>query len=232
MKKLILIFIVIISVKSFSQKLNAYKYAVVPEKFSFQTENNQYNFNELVKAAMRRYGFDPYYNTEELPADVTDANKLYVDVVESGNIIYTKLNIVLKDYRNNIVFMTQDGKSKEKQVEVAYNEALRETVKSVELMNHHYTENTIVENNEPSIDNKVVIEEDKLIIYIAKQVKNGYDLSTQDQVFLLKNTSKKDMYQAVKNKINGTVFKQGDKWIFEFYRDEELIQQEINIKFQ
>ena len=225
MKNHLILSLLFLSGLTSGQKLNAYKYAIVPEKFSFQTENNQYNFNELVKAAMRRYGFDPYYNTEELPADVTDANKLYVDVLESGNIIYTKLNIVMKDYRNNIVFMTQDGKSKEKQVEVAYNEAFRETVKSVELMNHHYTEKTTVENDEPSIDSKVVIEEDKLIIYIAKQVKNGYDLSTQDQVFLLKNTSKKDIYQAIKNKINGTVFKQGDKWIFEFYKDEELIQQ-------
>ena len=231
MNKQLLIAILLLSFSSFAQKLNAYKYAIVPEKFSFQTENNQYNFNELVKSAMRRYGFDPYYNTEELPAEATDSNKLFVDVVESGNIIYTKLNIILKDYRNNIVFMTQDGKSKEKDFAAAYNEAFRETVKSVELMNHHYSDTAIVETDEAVIDNKSIQEADKTIFYSAKVIKNGFDLSSKNESFILKNTSRKDVYQAVRNKINGTVSKSGDTWIFEYYKNDELIEEQVNIKF-
>lgn len=233
MKNYFILSILFLSTLSFGQKLNAYKYAIVPEKFAFQTENNQYNFNELVKSAMRRYGFEPFYNSEELPVDVTDTNKLYVDLIDGGNLIYTKLNLVFKDYRNNIIFSTQDGKSKEKEVAAAYNEAFRETVKSVELMNHHYSENIDEENFDANADKNLKIENDKISSFTAVTIKNGYDLSVKNQTsFVLKSTSKTDVYLATKDQITGLVYKTDSKWFFEYYKKDELIQEKIEITFK
>jgi hypothetical protein len=230
MKKIIILSVLLVSTFTFAQKLNAYKYAIVPEKFSFQTENNQYNFNDLVKSAMRRYGFDPYFPTEELPIDASNANKLFVDLIESNSMVYTKLNLVFRDYRNNIVFTTQDGKSKDKDFAIAYNEAFRETVKSVELMNHHYSEIVDVADNEIIY---TINEIDKVSVYEARPIKNGFDLSIKDQFnFILKTTSKKDIFIAIKNQISGICLKTDNNWTFEYYKNDVLVQEKINILFK
>ena len=56
MKKIAFLFLLITSL-SFSQNLNDYKYALVPSKFSFLRETNQYNLNVMTKLFMEKYGF-------------------------------------------------------------------------------------------------------------------------------------------------------------------------------
>ena len=231
MKKYYIIILILNLNFAFAQKLNQYKYAVVPDKFAFQKDAEENNFPDLVKAAMRRYGFDPYSVGEELPADATDSNKVFVDVVESTTMIYTKLNLVLKNNFGAVVFMTQDGKSKEKEYAAAYNEAFRETVKSIELMNHHYSENVEIITDE-AIDVLNEKPEKVIVSYISKPSKNGFELLVNDKIEMtLKNTSKKDYYIANRNSISGIVFKIKEDWFFEYYRDQDLVREKIIITF-
>ena len=128
------VFIILFSLAlnlSFSQSVNEYKYALVPSKFSFLNEVDQYKLNTLTKLLMGKYGFVAFLNNEILPDEVlnNNCNKVYVDVVKSGGVFTTKLSIVLKDCKNNVLFTTAEGKSREKEFKIAYNEALRDAFK-------------------------------------------------------------------------------------------------------
>lgn len=229
MKKYLLIIVFLSSGTLFSQKLNAYKYAIIPEKFSFQNKANQFNFNNLVKAAFTKYGFESYFETSLLPDDVTNKNKVIVDVIENGSMLYTKFKIVIKDYRNNILFTSLEGKSKDKEYEVAYDEAFREAAKSLASLNHSYQ---IQSENEIVQELKVEIDKTNTNNLFAKPIKNGYNLTFNDvTIFEMLNTSKKDIYLAKKGTIYGIIVKIEDNWFFEYYKNEELVLEKINLSF-
>src|SRR6476620_2075949 len=118
MKKLILVALVMwSSVGICQQSINDYKYALVPAKFDFLDEADQYKLNTYTKMFLQKYGFETYFNNETLPEEAAtyNCNKVYVDVLDNSNIRNTKLTVVLKDCRNNVIFTSAEGKSAEKQ---------------------------------------------------------------------------------------------------------------------
>ncbi len=231
MKKIIFLVVFLVSNLTFSQILNQYKYAIVPEKYSFQKSKNDYNLNELTKAAMRKYGFEPYFETEILPKDISNENKFYVDVLENSSIIYTKLTIVLRDYTNNVLFRSAEGKSKEKDFAEAYEECFRQAIKSFDQANFIQKMNSQFPVKADVV--KMPDNKPKPSFYIAKIINNGYDLSVENQFkFILKNSSKKEIFIATKNFVTGLVMKIDDEWFFEYYINENLVLEKINIVFQ
>ncbi len=229
MKNLFLFTILVLSNLSFSQNLNSYKYAIVPERFLFQKENNQFLFNNLVKAAMTKYGFVTFFNSDELPDDATNKNKLIVDVIETNTMFYAKLTIVLKDYRNNVLFTSQEGRSKEKDYEAAYNDAFRQAAKSLQTLNHQYQDSQEIDLIKPV---NASINQTFNNAFTAKEIKNGYNLlSNNTFVFQIFNTSKKDVFIAKKDSVSGILLKIEDNWFFEYYKNEELILEKVNITF-
>ena len=142
MKKYLFLLFVLTSYSGFSQSINDYKYAIVPSKFSFLKEPNQYRLNMLTKLLMEKYGFVTYLDTDVLPTEVANqnCNKVYVDVLKGGNMFVTKLTVVLKDCKNNILYTSAEGKSREKEYNVAYNEAFREAFKSFDNLGYKYSE--------------------------------------------------------------------------------------------
>ena len=121
MKNYLVVAMFLVSGMSISQKLNAFKYAIIPEKFSFLKEKNQFNLNELLKFGMIKYGFEPFYDTDILPNDLSNENKVLVDVLQNNSIFSTNVTIVLKDFKNNILHTSIEGKSREKNLDVSYN---------------------------------------------------------------------------------------------------------------
>lgn len=235
MKKLtILIFFWIIGF-SFGQNLNNYKYALVPEKFDFLKEKNQYQLNDLTKAAMRKYGFESYFVTEILPKDISNENKLYVDVLENSSMIYTKLTIVLRDYTNNVLFSSLEGKSKEKDFNEAYNEAFRKAIKSFETLKQEYSENKTHEiEKSNSTENKIEI----VFSLISKKTQNGYSLLEDKSnriKFTILETSNPNIYIATKldtqNQNGVLIHKSNDLYSFEYYNNDKLFKESINVIF-
>ena len=135
MKKVILLLWLISSV-SFAQDLNQYKYVSVPAKFSFLKEKNQYNLNLLSKMYMQQFGFETYFDTDEVPKDFLEnnCNKLYLDVLENNNMFSTKLTVVLKDCKGKVLFTSKEGENKEKDYKLSYNLALREALNSMKTI--------------------------------------------------------------------------------------------------
>ena len=221
MKKIFFILFLSIVLNSFSQNLNPYKYAIIPNKFDFQKTKNQFNFSDLVKAGLKKYGFETYFNSDILPAECNDSNKFFVDINTESGIVYTKMTIVLKDYRNNILFVTEEAKTKEKEYDVAYNVVFREAIKSFERLNKK-TADIKPTKLEPVASSQVFSDK-----YTAVKTKNGFNLITSNNdVFEIYNTSIQDVFIAKRNNICGVFLKKQEGYYFE-YQLNDILQSEI-----
>ena len=226
---------------SFSQSVNEYKYALVPSKFSFLNEVDQYKLNTLTKLLMGKYGFVAFLDNEILPDEVlnNNCNKVYVDVVKSGGVFTTKLSIVLKDCKNNVLFTTAEGKSREKEFKIAYNEALRDAFKSFEILKYKYSPKdslpviTNAENqkNQVVLKNESMQENEKMLF--AQPISNGFQLIDASPKVIIKifKTSLPTTFLAIREQIQGVLIYKDNQWVFEYYQNATLISETINIKF-
>jgi len=144
MKKLLIftsIFIGFIS-STFGQDLNSYKYVIVPSTFEFLKEPNQYQINELTKFLFEKYGFEAYIEDEELPVELSQnrCKALMANVKNDSGLFSTKLVLVLKDCKNNQVFISEEGTSREKEYKTAYQESLRNAFESISAIDYKYKE--------------------------------------------------------------------------------------------
>ena len=73
MKRYILILFLLLSFSAYSQNsISNYKYVVVPEKFNFLKQKDQYTLNSLTKALLEYKGFTVYFDNSELPTEVAN----------------------------------------------------------------------------------------------------------------------------------------------------------------
>ena len=142
MKKYLLVLVVFLSALASlnSQNLNAYKYVIVPVKYDFLKEQNQYQLNELTKFLFEKSNFEVIMEGSEMPADWVADNciALYVDVEDDSKLFNTTLKLILKDCGKKVILESQNGSSREKDYKTAYHEALREAYKSFESLDHSY----------------------------------------------------------------------------------------------
>jgi hypothetical protein len=150
MKKTYLIFTVLVGIcfTSIGQDLNSYKYVEVPEKYEFLKESNQYQLNELTKFLFEKYGFEAFLSSEEKPMDWTSAtcSILRADVIDDSGFFQTNLQVVLKNCKNQEVFTSKMGSSREKEFKLANHEALRDAFSSFEAVNYSYDQNSVTGN--------------------------------------------------------------------------------------
>lgn len=124
---------------SVSAQLNEYKYIIVPKKFGSFKSENQYQTSTLVKHFLSENGFTAVYD-DALPADLA-ANRclgLVADLLDGSSMFSTKLHLTLKNCQNVEVFRTVEGKSKIKDFDSAYKEALERAFVSFSNMNYQY----------------------------------------------------------------------------------------------
>ncbi|MGS2763623.1 hypothetical protein [Sinomicrobium sp. M5D2P9] len=141
MKKIIVFAFVIFGMfAGFAQSsVNGYKYVIVPKKFDFLKKENQYQVNALAKFLFEKYNFNAVYTnnlTEEMEQNSCLA--LRADVRDDSNMFTTKLIVELTNCRGEVVFVSEEGKSKEKDYKAAYQDALRKAFLSVEELNYSY----------------------------------------------------------------------------------------------
>jgi len=142
MKKLLIftfVFIGFIS-STFGQDLNSYKYVLVPSSFEFSKEPNQYQLNELTKFLFEKNGFEAYVEGEDQPLELSQnrCKALIANVKNNSGLFSTKLVVVLKDCKNNQLFISKEGSSREKDFKIAYHEALRNAFESIAALNYKY----------------------------------------------------------------------------------------------
>lgn len=243
MKKLLFFALFLCGTMAFAQKeLNNYKYVIVPEQFEFQNKKDEYSLNMLTKMALEKVGFTVFSGNTQYPADLAldRCRALYADIDKGGSFLATKMAIVLKDCKDNVVYKTAYGESKEKEKKKSYYEALREASHSLDMLNYNYNgvDNTTVSTspkteavNAPAVEAKQV---NNTNLLTANPTGYGYELLDKSGKLVLKmyKTTQADYYSAKMETITGVVFLKDGQWVFEYYdRDDKLVSEKLNIKF-
>ena len=138
MKYLIISFLCLLSVgitqpaRAQEERLSAFDYVVVPERFDFQYERDQYQFNSLLKFLFNKNGFHAYF-PDELP-DVSRCDGLYADIQHESGFVWTELSVRLLDCDGILFYQTKPGRSKLKDFAKIYQQALRMAFESIEIL--------------------------------------------------------------------------------------------------
>lgn len=121
-------------------QLNEYKYIIIPKKFDAFKEPNKYQTSTLVKHLFSEKGFNAVYDDEMPPDLVTNrCLGLTVDMDDTSSMFTTKIALRLQDCNNKEVFATREGRSKEKDYRLAFNEAIRDAFHTFDTVNYTYS---------------------------------------------------------------------------------------------
>jgi hypothetical protein len=251
MKIRILFLLFFVASYSFSQSVNDYKAVIVPLKFEFLKSNNQYRLATISKFELGKTGFQAYYDNDPISdQNILRCDLLNFDVVSKKSFLTTKLYIVFKDCYGKIIFQSETGVSREKDYELAYREALNGAFVSVYALNYKYTgENKV--SLVSSVKAEAVTEEvvppalkvnsDELVglaktnakLLYAQPTVAGFQLvdSSPSVVMTVYRTSLEECYIALKGNRQGVLIEKDHQWFFEYYQDDKLISEKIEVKF-
>ncbi len=212
-------------------EINSYRYLIMPEKFAFLKQKDQFHLNTLAKMHFEKLGFIVYFDTETLPDSLVDSNctKLFADVESAGNFITTKLQISLKDCKNKLVAVSKEGKSKEKDFELSYNQAFRDAFTTFRELGYQYQPQQVVKESPNTIKSDANSEN---LLY-AQPITNGFQLvdSSPKVVYKLLATSNASCFIAYKGELQGVLVQKNQQWFFEYYANEILNSQLVAVKF-
>ena len=254
MKAYALLICVLFTITCYSQTtINNYKYVLIPERYSFAKEDNQYGLNTTTRMLLEQKGFTAFISNEQLPPALAanKCNGLIAEVVERKTLFSTNLTLLLKDCQGNIIFKGKEGRSREKEFPVAYDLALKDAFSS--LLAAQYKYDSTVQTQQTSIPvsasstpaspapvppapvpaaSKSTTADITGTLY-AQPIANGYQLidTTPKKVLTLLKTSMEDYFIAEGGVSGGVVFKKDGGWFFEFYKDNKLVSQKLEIKF-
>lgn len=210
MKKYCFILIILFFTANVSSQEN-YKKAIIPAKFEFQKSENQYRINTILKAYFIEKGFEAFLSNETLTEEFSNenCNKIFIDLENNSNLMVTKLVLKIKDCKNNILFTSIEGKSREKSLSLSYNEALIEILKSIKSLNF-------------SKENMPV----KTTTVVSKPIHSSIKINKKN----LKQSSVLNVFFYEINNQKGIVFEKDKKWFFEYEANQKVISTEIQVE--
>ena len=237
-KSLSILFVFIFVFSGFTQKNTNYKYVTIPAKFSFLKEKNQYNLNALTKMYFEQLGFEVYFDDDQLaPKDFFDSNctKLFADALEGNSTFSTKIKIILKDCKGNILYTSREGSNKEKEFKTAYNMAFRDALISLRNIKEEVflknSNNVNSNRNVNSKDNNNDLNISGLQLF-AQPTNYGFQLidKTPTIIYKIYKTSSTTVFIATKDSINGILISKNNQWFFEYYENEKLISEKVEVQ--
>ncbi|MEC8324053.1 MAG: hypothetical protein VXZ57_05230 [Bacteroidota bacterium] len=122
--------------------LDQYKYVSVPNRFDFMKSSDQFQISSLAKFLLTKNKFTVLENLEKYPADLA-ANQcllLNLNVEQIKGFLKTKLEVQFLNCKNQVVFKSDIGISREKDFKTAYHQALRAAFSSVSEANYKFNE--------------------------------------------------------------------------------------------
>lgn len=127
-----------------AQALEGYQYVRVPEKFDFLDGENQYQLNALTAFLFEKFGFTALYN-EPTPEGMGPCDLLYADVHNDSGIFRSKLYVTLENCKDETVFTSKMGTSREKDFKTSFHEALRNAFESIDSLQHSFTGEIVID---------------------------------------------------------------------------------------
>ena len=132
---LVVVFFIVCNFYAFAQekKVRNYEYIVVPERFSFLKQNDQYQTSSLTKFLLEKNGFTTFLDSDEYPKILKEniCNGLTAFVEDKSSMFKVKVIIGLRDCFNKVVFISQEGVSKLKDYKKGFQEAIRNAYASM-----------------------------------------------------------------------------------------------------
>ena len=206
---------------------------IVPNRYAFQKEDNQYQLNMLTKFLLEKQGFKVYMESEA-PAELLQnpCDALKADVKNESNMMTSKVQLLLTDCTNKAVFTSQIGKSREKEFKKSYQEALRNALSGAELATFKAAYQVPSVASKPSATAAVPeltataapISEPLILFLYAKPTNTGYELfdkKTNQLEFKLRKLNTPDVFLAfdVEEQKYGVLEKDGSTFYkFTFYK--------------
>jgi hypothetical protein len=251
MKTKILFLLLFVSSFSFSQSVNDYAAVMIPVKYDFLKNDNQYRLNTLTKFNLKKAGFEAFYTNETTPSQYNDrCNLLYIDVSKDNGFMITKLFVTFKDCNGKVVFKSEMGKSREKDFEVAYTQALNLAFESVYALQYKYNGSTNSQNSGIASPAVVPVSATAVVaavavnvpsgsaepdgkVLFAQPIKNGFQLvdTTPKVVMKAYKTTNPSIYIASKENAEGVMVLKENQWFFEYYEKDTLMSEKIEVKF-
>ncbi|MDN3724319.1 hypothetical protein QRD02_07980 [Aequorivita sp. SDUM287046] len=128
-----------------NSNLSDYSYVVVPEQYDFLKGRDQFQINSMTHFYLEKYGFNAFMADQAPNANRCDG--LFANVEKISTIFGTKLQVVLKDCNDKEIYRSQEGKSKFKEFDKSYQDALRKAFISLKAMNVDQKEVVLLANN-------------------------------------------------------------------------------------
>ena len=234
--------------------LQAQQTVVIPRKFEFQKEANRYQLNELTKFLFEKYGFKTLWE-DEIPKDLANrrCDLLFAKVTDDSNMFTTKLKVHLDDCQGGEVYVSEEGKTREKDYKTAYHKALREAFAKDEMLAKF--KDTYVNNQKgisvPSVAQKVqpkkeekedvevvsemILKEIPSKKVFAQKLKDGfYQLvdSTPKIVLKVYKASVPDVFTAENETSKGIFYKKDGKYVYEYHQDGKLVKEVFDVELE
>ena len=151
LKKIVLTIVILASVFNLyaQNELNPYKYIIVPKKFEFLKEENQYRVNSFTKYLFDQEGYQVFYDDDDFPEDLKSDPCLGLTayVLDESSSFTTKIFLVLENCGHDVVFKSIEGRSKMKEYNKTYIDALKKCFVSVKELEYVYEPNPLAENS-------------------------------------------------------------------------------------
>ena len=225
-----------------TSSLNDYKYVSVPENFSFLKSKDQYQLNSLTIFLFEKNNFSVLNSLKNYPSDLAQNSCLLLksDVIRVKGFLKTKLQLVLTDCRDNVVYSSEIGQSKLKDYKKAFQQALRNAFVSVSELKYAY--NGSFSPAKPLLP-PIVVPSPPLVVPPVTTVENPEVLlgliikSTNSGFNFIDNTTKKVRYSAQATMFenvfiiegqSGIMYKRGAAWVREYYEQNKTIIETLN----
>ncbi len=120
--------------------LDGYKYIIVPKKFDFLEEENQYRINSQTKYLFDKNGYTTLLKGADYPEDLKKNPCLGAEakVIDESNSFTTKVRIAVLNCLGQVVFTSEEGRSKEKTYPKTYSLALNSAFESIAALGYEY----------------------------------------------------------------------------------------------
>ena len=124
---------------SLQAQLDSYKYIVVPKKFDGFKYENQFRTSTQIKFLFSQNGYKAIYE-DQIPTDLAQdpCKAVRVLLIDDSSLLATKVRLGLQDCNGVVVYESEEGKSKSKEYEIAYREAINGAFHDLEELPYSY----------------------------------------------------------------------------------------------
>ncbi len=121
-------------------ELNPYKYILVPKQFDFLKKVDQYRVNSYTKHLFAKEGYQVLFADADFPQDLRSdpCLALTANILNVSSAFTTKIFLVLENCAREEVFRSVEGRSKMKEFDKTYIDALKKCFVSVQELNYVY----------------------------------------------------------------------------------------------